>query len=478
MDLIYMNAAKEDVGVIADYTFDLAFGADENDFECVVDTGSHCCEAGFYLYYEGTEYGGVIDSIKVDTDKAEITYIGRTWHGLLESKVIEPLKATDASGGGATVHKGGKNLIPYPYHQTTKTLNGVTFTVNDNGTILVNGTNTGTYTSQIYPTVDIAMGLEPNTTYTLSGCPSGGTASTYRLRIIINYKLAGNVQYMDYGNGVTFTTPSNYVHSRIMIDVPVGATVENLTFYPQVEVGEKATTYQPYKSLEKEYLMLSGEANSVIGWLIDRMGLGALFKASEDDSGINVSNYKMNRYIGGYAGIRKMLKASGAKLNIAFKNGFVELSARPFVDYSKDEQFDTDMIDFVIQKNFKPLNHVICLGAGNLAEREIIHVYADASGEISEAQTITGVDEVAATYDNANAESSEALMQGGIDMIKASWGADKVDFDFDSNDETFDIGDVVGAVEFTTGISASSEITKKIVKIKDNTTTISYKVGE
>ena len=319
MDLIYMNAAKEDVGVIADYTFDLAFGKDENNFECVVDTGSHCCEAGFYLYYEGTEYGGVIDSIKVDTDKAEITYIGRTWHGILDSKILEP---------------------------------------------------------------------------------------------------------------------------------------------------------------DGDYLILSGEGNAVLASLIERMGLGALFTASTEDSGIAVRNYKMNRYIGGYAGIRKMLKASGAKLNIAFKNGFVELSARPFVDYSKDEQFDTDQIDFVIQKNFKPLNHVICLGAGNLAEREIIHVYADASGEISEAQTITGVDEVAATYDNANAESSEALMQGGIDMIKASWGADKVDFDFDSNDETFDIGDVVGAVEFTTGIQASSEITKKIVKIKDNTTTISYKVGE
>lgn len=471
MDLIYMNAAKEDVGVIADYTFDLAFGADENDFECVVDAGSHCCEAGFYLYYEGTEYGGVIDSIKVDTDKAEITYIGRTWHGLLESKVIEPLKATDESGGGAIVHKGGKNLISYPYKHTTRTVNGLTQIDNGDGTVTMSGTATKTTWFALDEGLTLGKG-----TYTLSGCPDNGASSKYHIRLRLTGD-SSDITAADYGGGTTFSISEENVYS-MYIGITNGMTVSNLTFKPQLEVGNKATSYQPYKSLEKEYLMLSGEANSVIGWLIERMGLGALFKASQDDSGINVSNYKMNRYIGGYAGIRKMLKASGAKLNIAFKNGFVELSARPFVDYSKDEQFDTDMIDFVIQKNFKPLNHVICLGAGNLAEREIIHVYADASGEISETQTITGVDEVAATYDNANAESSEALMQGGIDMIKASWGADKVDFDFDSNDETFDIGDVVGAVEFTTGIQASSEITKKIVKIKDNTTTISYKVGE
>lgn len=319
MDLIYMNRSREDEGVLADFTFDLAFGKDENNFECVVDTESHCCEEGYFLYYEGTEYGGIIDKIKVATDKSEITYIGRTWHGLLEAKIIEP---------------------------------------------------------------------------------------------------------------------------------------------------------------DGDYLILSGEANAQLAFLIDRMDLSGLFKASSEESGIDISNYKMNRYIGGYEGIRKMLRDAGAKLHIEFKEGFAELSARPLVDYSKDEEFDTDQIDFVIEKNFHPINHVICLGAGNLSEREVIHVYADASGNISTTQSIFGIDEVTAKYDNPNAESSEALMQGGIDLIKASWNADKVDFDFNSNEKTYDIGDVVGAREFTTGISASSEIVKKIVKIKDNTTTISYEVGE
>lgn len=321
MDLIHMNAEKEDIGVMRDHTLDLAFGSDENDFECKIVRSNHCCEKGFFLYYEGTEYGGIVDDIESDTENGEITYSGRTWHGILNSKVLEP------------------------------------------------------------------------------------------------------------------------------------------------DAGE-------------DYLIVSGEANEALGTLIDRMGLSDLFVASEEASGITISNHKMNRYIAGYDGIRKMLKASGAKLNIIFRNGFVELSAKPIVDYSKDEQFDTDQISFRVKKKGSPLNHVICLGKGDLAEREVIHVYADENGNISEIQVFTGIQEVAAIYDNSNAESSEELKQGGIDLIVEAWNSDELDYNFDSDSESFDIGDIVGAKEDVTGTEVTAEITKKIVTINNNTTTISYKVGE
>ena len=95
MDLIYMNTDKEDEGVMQDYTFDMAFGADENDFQCEIMLDKHCCGAGFYLYSEGTEYGGIVDSIAVDTEADAVTYSGRTWHGMLDSKIIEPDAGAD-----------------------------------------------------------------------------------------------------------------------------------------------------------------------------------------------------------------------------------------------------------------------------------------------------------------------------------------------------------------------------------------------
>ena len=321
MDLIYMNESREDVGVMKDYTLDLAFGSGENDFECVIPSGNHCCDEGFFLYIEGTEYGGIIDSIRIDTEFSLLTYMGRTWHGIMESKIIEP----------------------------------------------------------------------------------------------------------DAGEG---------------------------------------------------YLVMDGEANEQLAFLIDRMGLGDLFHVSSEDSGVEVKNYKMNRYIEGYTGIRKMLKASGAKLHISFEKGMVELSAVPLVDYSEDEQFDEDQIDFLITKHHRPINHVICLGKGELAEREVVHVYADESGNISDVQVFTGMNEITAKYDYSSAESTEELKQGGIDIINESWASDEVSMSFDSDASVYDIGDIVGARELTTGIEVAAHITKKIVKIQSENITISYKVGE
>lgn len=322
MDLIYMNADKKDIGVMLDYTLDLAFGSGENDFECKIVSDNHCCEEDFYLYLENTEYGGIVDDIGIDTEAGEITYAGRTWHGILNSKVLEPDTGAD-------------------------------------------------------------------------------------------------------------------------------------------------------------YLVLDGEANVILSSLVERMGLSSLFVVSAEISGITITNYKMNRYVKGYDGIRKMLKASGAKLNIIFKNGFVVLSAKPIVDYSKDEQFDTDQISFKVKKKGNPVNHVICLGKGDLAEREVIHVYADASGNISETQVFTGLEEVTEPYENANTESSEELRQGGINRIKESWNSNEIEYSFEPDEEkNFDIGDIVGAVEKITKTEVNAEITKKIVTINNNTTTISYKVGE
>lgn len=139
------------------------------------------------------------------------------------------------------------NLLPYPYSETTHTQYDVTWTDNGDGTITANGTNTDTSkTSQFYFNVDTPLDLKPNTTYTLSGCSGGGATSTYRIRIIINYQKDGQVQYSDVGNGVTFTTPSNYIHCRIMIDVGSGVTVNNLIFKPMLEKGTVAHSYQPY----------------------------------------------------------------------------------------------------------------------------------------------------------------------------------------------------------------------------------------
>jgi hypothetical protein len=321
MDLIYTNANREDVGVLQDFELDLAFGKDENDFELTVDSNNDCCISNGLIYIENTEYGGIVDKLKVKTKDEALTYCGRTWSGVLGSKILEP----------------------------------------DEG---------------------------------------------------------------------------------------------------------------------QAYLIISGEANSVISSLIDRIGLSGLFKASEDNSSINIESFKFDRYTDAYSGIIKMLSSVSGKLKFKFINGKVEISALPSVDYSEEEQFDNDSIEMDIEKAFNTVNHLICLGKGELTERTVIHLYADAEGNISENQTFKGLEEITASYDYSNAESPEALKEKGIEKLKEYISEGKVEMDFDENSDNYDIGDYIGSREIKTGISVKEKIAKKIVKISKNEINIEYKVGE
>ncbi len=95
MDLIYATPDRVDIGVMQDCEFDLAYGKDENDFELKTSLDNHVCRQDYIIYIEGTEYGGIIDSIAPNTRNNILSYKGRTWHGLLNSKVICPDKGHD-----------------------------------------------------------------------------------------------------------------------------------------------------------------------------------------------------------------------------------------------------------------------------------------------------------------------------------------------------------------------------------------------
>lgn len=97
MDLIYgklkSDKTVEDINVLLDYSFDEIYGIgdrDINDFELKVQKYNNRCTVNNVVYIEFTEYGGIIDRIENDSKTGVITYKGRTWHGILNSYVIQP----------------------------------------------------------------------------------------------------------------------------------------------------------------------------------------------------------------------------------------------------------------------------------------------------------------------------------------------------------------------------------------------------
>ena len=98
MDLIYTDKNGIDKNIMPTYELDAAFGRDENDFECTIAIEDHCCAPQDRIYMKDsvggknkwTDIGGIIDQIKLNTESGDVMYSGRTWHGILEGKVLCP----------------------------------------------------------------------------------------------------------------------------------------------------------------------------------------------------------------------------------------------------------------------------------------------------------------------------------------------------------------------------------------------------
>lgn len=130
----------------------------------------------------------------------------------------------------------GKNRLEVS--ATSQTINGVTFTVNSDGTILADGTAT----AEIRLVLSTLSNLQ-NGNYIFSGCPSGGGVSTYYLQLV----KSPAPSIIDVGNGNTFEKGSSYTVNNIRIIINNGVTVNNLLFKPMIRLAtDTDSTFEPY----------------------------------------------------------------------------------------------------------------------------------------------------------------------------------------------------------------------------------------
>ena len=123
---------------------------------------------------------------------------------------------------------------------TSQTINGITFTVNANGSVTCNGTNHGN--NSIIFELNNPDVVYPEGVYITSGCPAGGS-------ITGGYKIQyfnGSSWNYELGSGSTFTLSGNLKYrSRILISKDI--TLTNLTFYPMLRLATiNDDTYEPY----------------------------------------------------------------------------------------------------------------------------------------------------------------------------------------------------------------------------------------
>lgn len=224
----------------------------------------------------------------------------------------------------------------------------------------------------------------------------------------------------------------------------------------------------------RDYLTVSGTASTVIGSLISRVGLDAVFDAVDSPTAgaQTIKSYQFDRYTDCYTGLRKMCAASGLKLRLAYASGKVRVWAEPAAHYG--DSIDSDLIDFDATRTWRKPNHLIGLGKGDLAARTVVHWYADAKGNVSQSQSLKGVDEITQVYDYSSAEANE-LNQKTREKLQElqSEGDVKVTVRDDAN-VVFDVGDTVTARDNLTGITVNASITKKIVKVSGGVLSVDY----
>lgn len=137
------------------------------------------------------------------------------------------------SDGSLEVRVFGAQLITKTY--TSATINGITYTVNDDGSVTANGkaTSNSFFVLSILPKVnDVFL--------------SGGKSES----ISIVYTNMVNKGYKDVGNGIYIPNQfdyEKYPNSRIQIQITEGTTVTNEIIRPMLNAGSTALPWEPCK---------------------------------------------------------------------------------------------------------------------------------------------------------------------------------------------------------------------------------------
>lgn len=135
----------------------------------------------------------------------------------------------------------GKNLIT-SYVDTTKLHNGVTFTVNNDGSITVDGTATEAALFNMVTLYETSPAIRPGATYTISGAT--------KVAAIQVYEWQGTwVQRASTSSETTFTLTDKAQGVLIRYVVNPNLTAENLTVYPMLRLASDAdSTYEQGKN--------------------------------------------------------------------------------------------------------------------------------------------------------------------------------------------------------------------------------------
>ena len=160
----------------------------------------------------------------------------------LDDSAYRQVRGLQLYGYSRQVQTTGAQLIKYPYFKLDGfTNNGITYTVSDDGIITANGTATD---QSLFCMAAESSGWRPSGEVFLSGCPSGGSPTTYRIQLY-NYN-AEEAIAIDNGEGTAINFTNADASWNLCIRIASGYTANNLVFKPMLNSGSSALPWEPY----------------------------------------------------------------------------------------------------------------------------------------------------------------------------------------------------------------------------------------
>ena len=315
------------------------------------------------------------NTFKIDTviEKADL--------GIKETASGEEIHLTDSAEGKAVEFAlygkarqnttSGKNLLKNTNY--SQTINGITFTVNNDGSVTANGTATSNADFAVYSSLkgvgQIGNIIGKNVIF--SGSPAMGSKSTYCLAVQ-GFEKDG-IGYYEVGDGlnVTVSDYSNFTTVQILCRVCSGQTANNLTFYPMIRLASITDdTYEPYTngaSPNPDYpqeIEVSGASGSVE---VKSVGKNLLHYFNYEQNGKIVSN-----------GITFDVKEDGG-LHIYGTRENTSQNVSYRIDFTTD-----DISKSIIPSGYKNVDVRTFLTSNAINGLKIIGGYFDTNGKVKQ----------------------------------------------------------------------------------------------
>ena len=239
-----------------------------------------------------------------------------------------------------------------------------------------------------------------------------------------------------------------------------------------------------YPPAGEAYLTITNmDANSAISVLMGST-VGELFIVSSLVTGITVSG--QFRYTNLLDGLQYMLRESGARLVVAFKDGKVVLSAETISILSEELSQDFSVPIASEHSSTEAYNHVIALGAGEGTNRLVIELYRtddgiitqgweSVDGQISSVPVPTGLSDKQLVLDLPNIEVWDELYREAYLKLLECVPTSKISIDM-TEVYNLSLGDIVCGRDYVTGLSIVDQVVQ-VIRTVNSTETTRYKMG-